>query len=261
VVAQQPVTTGNTIVFGFTNTGVLDNTFGVGGVATIPTSGQIPTTMLLQPDNKILVTTTTSGGVSRIYRLNADGSIDTSFGSSGSSLIASPDAGAPIIFGINTSVDGKIILSGWLAGVGNDRALISRYSANGTLDTAFGTNGFTFVGPGTDGNRAVSVDVVADGSLLISGNAEFTSSNEVFLTQISSAGTVDTGFGVNGYVRYTGVSGSIFPVVTLQPDQRILFGYATDRVNIHRLNANGSPDATFGANGLITLPVTICLVS
>ena len=253
VLAQQPVVSGNTVVLGFTNTGVPDNTFGVGGVATIPTSGQIPTTMLLLPDNKILVMTTIfATGESRIYRLNADGSIDTSFGSSGSSLIASPDAGAPMIFGINTSADGKILLSGLLRGVGDDRALVSRYSANGTLDTTFGTNGFTFVGPGTDGNRASSVDVVADGSLLISGNAEFASSSEVFLTQISSAGTVNTSFGTNGYVRYARVSWSIIPVVTLQPDQRILFGYATDRVNIHRLNANGSPDATFGADGLIT---------
>ena len=253
VVAQQPIRTGNTVVLGFTNAGVLDNTFGVGGVATIPTSGQIPTTMLLLPDNKVLITTFTyDTGISRIYRLNANGTIDTSFGTSGSTLITSPDTSAAQVYGMNVSADGKILLSGLLAGVGDDRALVTRYSANGTLDTTFGTNGFAFVGPGTDGNSAVSVDVVADGSLLISGNAEFTSSNEVFLTQISSAGTVDTSFGTNGYVRYTRVSLSGLPVVTLQPDQRILFGYATDRVNIHRLNANGSPDATFGANGSIT---------
>jgi uncharacterized delta-60 repeat protein len=258
VLAQQPISTGNTVVLGFTNTGVLDNTFGVGGVATIPTSGQIPTTMLLLPDNKILVTAFTfATGVSRIYRLNANGTIDTAFGTGGSTLIASPDSGQSVAYGINTSADGKILLSGLLAGVGDDRALVTRYSANGTLDTTFGINGFAFVGTGTDGNRASSVDVVADGSLLISGNAEFTSSNEVFLTQISSTGTVNTSFGTNGYVRYTGVSRSLIPVVTLQPDQRILFGYATDRVIIHRLNANGSPDATFGVNGLITRPAPV----
>jgi uncharacterized delta-60 repeat protein len=153
---------------------------------------------------------------------------------------------------MNVSADGKIIVVGAYAAIANPRTLISRYSANGTLDTTFGTNGFAFAGTGTNGNYAVTVNVLPDSRLLISGNSGFATSHEIFLTRLSSSGAADTTFGTNGYVRYTGVSSSVQAVVAVQPDQRILIGYATNQVIINRLNENGSIDTTFGTDGSIT---------
>ena len=253
VLAQQPIGPGNPVVFGFTNAGILDPTFGVSGVATIPESSLIPTRMVVLPDNKILVTAfTTATFASSIYRLNANGTIDTSFGTGGSTLIASPDTSPAQVNGMNVSTDGKIIVVGAYAAIANPRTLISRYSANGTLDTTFGTNGFAFAGTGTSGSYAVTVNVLPDSRLLISGTSDFGTSHEIFLTRLSSSGATDTTFGTNGYIRYAGVGSSVYAVVAVQPDQRILIGYATDRVIINRLNENGSIDSTFGTNGSIT---------
>ena len=253
VLAQQPISIGSPVVLGFTNAGILDPTFGVSGTAAFTIDNMIPTKMVVLPDNKILVTAFTyDTGVSRIYRLNANGTIDTSFGAGGSTLIASPDTSAALVAAMNVSADGKIIVVGELASTSNSRTLISRYSANGTLDTTFGTNGFAFVGPGTSGNYAATVNVLPDGRLLISGQSDFDTSHEIFFTRLSSSGATDTAFGTNGYIRYAGVSVTAYAVVAVQPDQRILIGYATDRVIINRLNENGSFDSTFGTNGSIT---------
>ena len=253
VLAQQPISAGSPVVFGFTNAGILDPTFGVAGTATVSVDNMYPTKMVVLPDNKILVTAfTTTTGVSSIYRLNANGTIDTSFGTGGSTLIASPDTSPAQVYGMKVSTDGKIIVVGEFAAIANPRTLISRYSANGTLDTTFGTNGFAFAGTGTSGNSAVTVNVLPDGRLLISGQSDFGTSHEIFLTRLSSSGAADTTFGTNGYVRYAGVSVTAYAVVAVQPDQRILIGYATDRVIINRLNENGSIDSTFGTNGSIT---------
>ena len=253
VLAQQPISTGSPVVLGFTNAGILDPTFGVSGTAAFTVDNMIPTKMVVLPDNKILVTaSTTTAGESRMYRLNANGTIDSSFGTGGSTLIASPDTSAALVSAMNVSADGKIIVVGELASTSDSRTLISRYSANGTLDTTFGTNGFAFVGPGTSGNYAATVNVLPDGRLLISGQSDFGTSHEIFLTRLSSSGTTDTTFGTNGYIRYAGVGSSVYAVVAVQPDQRILIGYATDQVIINRLNENGSIDSTFGTNGSIT---------
>jgi len=253
LVLARTISTGSPVVFGFTNAGILDPTFGVAGTATVSVDNMYPTKMVVLPDNKILVTAlTTTTGVSSIYRLNANGTIDTSFGTGGSTLIASPDTSPAQVDGMNVSADGKIIVVGVLRSSGDDQTLISRYSANGTLDTTFGTNGFAFAGTGTSGNSAFTVNVLPDSRLLISGTSDFGTSHEIFLTRLSSSGAADTTFGTNGYVRYTGVSGSVHAVVAVQPDQRILIGYATNQVIINRLNENGSIDSTFGTNGSIT---------
>ncbi|MEI7505770.1 MAG: hypothetical protein WCK23_03040, partial [Actinomycetes bacterium] len=253
VLAQQPTVTGNPVVFGFTNAGILDPTFGVAGAATVSVGPMYPSKMVVLPDNKILVTAfTTATGASSIYRLNANGTIDTSFGTGGSTLIASPDTSPAQVYGMNVSTDGKIIVVGAYYAIADPRTLISRYSANGTLDTTFGTNGFAFAGTGTSGNSAFTVNVLPDSRLLISGTSDFGASHEIFLTRLSSSGAADTTFGTNGYVRYTGVSVSAHAVVAVQPDQRILIGYATNQVIINRLNENGSIDLTFGTNGSIT---------
>ena len=253
VLAQQPISTGSPVVLGFTNAGILDPAFGVSGTAAFTVDNMYPTKMVVLPDNKILVTAfTTTTGVSSIYRLNANGTIDTSFGTGGSTLIASPDTSPAQVYGMNVSTDGKIIVVGAFGAIANPRTLISRYLANGTLDTTFGTNGFAFAGTGTSGNSAVTVNVLPDSRLLISGTSDFGTSHEIFLTRLSSSGATDTAFGTNGYIRYAGVSVTAYAVVAVQPDQRILIGYATDRVIINRLNENGSFDSTFGTNGSIT---------
>ncbi|TAE16649.1 MAG: T9SS C-terminal target domain-containing protein [Bacteroidetes bacterium] len=102
-------------------------------------------TPIIQPlsDGKILAggQFTTFNGVTRnrIARLNADGSLDTSF---------NPGTGADnTVYGVGVQSDGKIIIGGFFNTVnGTTRSKLARLNTDGSLDTSFpcaGCTGFT----------------------------------------------------------------------------------------------------------------------
>ena len=72
-----------------------------------------------------------SGNSSFIIRYNANGSLDTSFGTAGKLLTQANGFSQPLV-----TPDGKIILSN--SGIENS---VIRYNANGSLDTSFATAG------------------------------------------------------------------------------------------------------------------------
>lgn len=131
----------NFAVVRLTPQGVLDNTFGIDGKVIVnfaPVGGNdrdYANDMLLQPDGKILLSGYAAGNFG-LVRLNADGSLDSTFGTGGK---VTADFG-------NTSdeanrmaltADGKILVTGY----SNTRIAVLRYNTNGTVDTNFGTNG------------------------------------------------------------------------------------------------------------------------
>lgn len=120
----------------------------------------------LQPDNKILVGgrfSTISDGASAytrrsIARLNADGSVDSSFGSAGSGADRLVDT-------VAIQADGKILLGGLFATVsGGNRLGIARLNPDGSIDASFGTDGKGV-------NLMVRcLAIQADGKILIGGD-------------------------------------------------------------------------------------------
>jgi uncharacterized delta-60 repeat protein/prepilin-type N-terminal cleavage/methylation domain-containing protein len=194
------------------------------------------TTLALQSDGKILVGGTFSqfNGVSRnrIARLNADGSLDTSF-----------DPGS----GFNSSLtdviiqsDGKILVGGVFASFNNvSRIRVARLNSDGTLDTSFD--------PGTGANNNVTdMDLQSDGKLVIIGR--FTSYNGTAINRIArinSDGSLDTSFSP-GVGPNTSVS-----TVSVKSDNKVVVGgvFTTfsglSRRYIAQLNADGSLDTSF----------------
>jgi uncharacterized delta-60 repeat protein len=221
--------------------GTLDATFNPGTGA----SSRVES-VALQPDGKILIggSFTTYNGTSRhrIARLNADGTIDTTF---------NPGTGADgSVISMTLQPDGKIIIGGnFITFNGTTRSRIARLNINGTLDATFN--------PGTGPDQLVSTTKLQpDGKILIGGlftNYNGTSMNRI--VRLNADGTVDitfmAGTGANLYVR----------TITLQPDGKIIiagqfsFYNGTPRNLIARLNADGTLDATFnpglGANAIV----------
>ncbi len=115
--------------------------------------------MAVQADGKILVVGgfTTLGGQSRknIGRLNADGTLDTSF---------NPGAGGatyPYVSSLALQADGKILVAGGFTTLGGQsRNYLGRLNADGTLDPSFN--------PGADGG-VNSLALQADGKILVGG--------------------------------------------------------------------------------------------
>jgi len=105
-----------------------------------------------------------------LMRLNADGSPDTSFGSTGTVTTAvsnERDAAQAVAL----QADGKIIVAGHTSNI-NTNFAVARYNIDGTLDTGFGNGlgvltvdffGFTDI--------AESVAVQPDGKIVLGGVA------------------------------------------------------------------------------------------
>jgi uncharacterized delta-60 repeat protein len=124
--------------------GSLDPSFGNGGIVTTDFGDQIngnkasAAAIAIQSDGKILVCggvpSSTGFPVAAVERYNTDGSVDTSFGSSG--IVTTPQLAVPSA--ITLQADGKIVVAGPIEGVELD---VARYLPNGTLDSTFATGG------------------------------------------------------------------------------------------------------------------------
>lgn len=199
--------------------GSLDPSFGTGGVVTVPAGFGVGT-MLTQSNGTILVqgteTNVTTGDAEfAIMSYNANGTVDTSFGTDGlavasfSGVSAEPSS-------IFVQPDGNIVVAGTEEG----NIALAEFNANGTLDTSFGSGGEVTALfpsgnaslPGTDSVNAVLVD--ANGNILVGGglvtcsnpkNAECMS--DTALALFSPDGTLDTSFG-NGGSAVQRVAGS-----------------------------------------------------
>jgi uncharacterized delta-60 repeat protein len=202
----------------------------------------------IQSDDKIIIggDFTSYFGVPRnkIARLNADGTLDTSF---------NPGTGANgPIYKIAIQNDGKIIIGGDFTsynGITINR--IARLNVNGTLDTSFN--------PGTGANDYVyTISIQGDGKIIIGGN--FDTYNGIVkesLARINTDGTLDNTF----YNPQYYINGGIL-TTSIQSDGKIIIGGSFSNINnisrnrIARLNTDGTLDNSFNVNANQSLGVS-----
>ena len=230
--------------------GSLDSTFATGGKKTFSWGalGRV-TAALVAPNGKIILAgfSGPEGGNVQVARLNANGKLDTTFGTGG---IAAVDFGGDD-FGEAAArqADGRILVAGRSTTAG---AIVARLRATGALDPDFGGDGRVTL-PG--GGSASAVLVQPDRKIVVAGNAS--GSGAMTVTRLKPDGTLDTGFGAGGTATIDfGSLADLAAGAALQADGRIVVaGYtqSAEDVAVARLNANGSPDATFGAAGKATV--------
>jgi uncharacterized delta-60 repeat protein len=212
---------------------------------------------LIQSDGKIIIagrfTNYYGSMLSRIARLNSDGSLDKTFNTG----TIGPNPVNKVVLQNN----GKIIISGGFSSVNNiQRNGIARLNTDGSLDLTFN--------PGTGFNNLdlpepiTGLVVQADGKILATGAfTTYNGSNNKSIVRILANGDIDstfqTGMGVT----------STLNAIALQNDGKILIAsrFATlyDGVNINglaRLNANGTLDNSFVSNSNYSVN-TLCLQS
>jgi uncharacterized delta-60 repeat protein len=182
-----------------------------------------------------------------LTRLNADGSLDTSFGSGGTVVL---DLGGDdmVTSVLVNSADNTIVLVG---SSGTDAIALARFTADGVLDTSFDAGDADGDGKlvhsfGT-GVELVGDAVLAGGDIVIASSASGPNDLDFRLTRFTTAGvlvsTVFTDFGGNDIARGMIVDGNGKIVVTGDRD----FGSA--RFATARYNADGTLDATFDTDG------------
>lgn len=239
-------------------TAQLDPTFGVGGVQSIgvPNQGRQARATFVLPGDKLLVMHNRTGDESyALSMLNADGSVDTSYGTGGTVYLPMFASGTGSnyagVYGVTRQPDGKIILAG-----GNGTELmVARLNVDGSLDTTFGGTGTIWPNLFTNSVELLrTARVLPDGKIMVMGDTSSTANGHFFL-RINADGTIDNTFG-GGQPVFTHLSGGQMSSFELQPSGKMLLKYGG---RIARFNADGSADPTFNTNttvyrGLKVLP-------
>src|SRR5262249_8049912 len=129
--------------------GTMDLSFGGGdGIVKFNLPGYYavhPASLAALPDGKILLAglaDSPSSGHAIVLRLNADGSLDTSYGG-GDGYPETQFGGQNANFtGVAVGPDGKAVATGSVLRSGQWTVVTVRFNADGAIDPTFGTDGF-----------------------------------------------------------------------------------------------------------------------
>ncbi len=299
--------------------GSLDPSFATGGIfrdSRLPTRISAYATLAIQPDGKIIEVGTSFGALTPngtptsmavAFRLNSDGTLDTTYGKGGLAEFAIPVAGSTTDLGIEAAslqADGKLVLGGTVSnnvvpGGSDARFAVARLNIDGTLDTSFGGTGTVLTAVtlrGMTSDQAFGLAIQPGGRIVLSGSAgygRFTVlpvppfpggpvSNVVLIEDTTSAvaiaftpsGTPDASFGdpsTPGELIVPPVPSdpsalgfASFRSVVAQPDGKLVLAVADQLTagsalgpttdSLLRLDAGGKLDASFGVVGRATVP-------
>lgn len=269
----------------FNANGTLDTSFSFDGEVTIDfdggTGSDLAQGVAVQTDGKIVVAGTTTGSVSgsadfAVARLNADGSLDTTFGGgTGKTTVGfdldggtgNDNAGA-----IALQADGKIVVAGSAQTTTGSVFAVTRLLPDGTRDSAFNLNGkatfgFGISGAANESDGATGVAIDDSGSVVVGGAASYNDGTntitEFAVARLLSNGVLDSNFHANGRTTIAfdpgnGISAAQAFGLTVQRDGRIvLVGGANsstsatpnDDMAVARLQPDGALDSGFGFGG------------
>ncbi|MGW9368634.1 calcium-binding protein [Streptomyces xanthophaeus] len=200
--------------------------------------------LALQADGRIIAAGDTTEGLVRDFalaRYNADGTLDTSFSGDGK---VTTDLGA-----MDTAQDVVVQADGRIVAVGGSSPgvfSLTRYNADGTLDTSFSGDGkvTTNLGGPQGGSSAYDVVQQSDGKLVAvgGGNGDFA------LARYLTNGSLDTGFGGGDGAVATNFGGAdLARSVALLPDGRLVAaggGGAGEDFALARYEGGGSTPPT-----------------
>lgn len=266
--------------------GDLDATFGTGGKVTTDFAGNRDQgfALALQSDGKIVVAGTAIINEAQqadfaLSRYNANGTLDTSFGTGGK--VTTDFGGNDQAVAVAIQSDGKIVVAGGTCSDsgrgcttfadGGFDFLVARYNANGTLDTTFGSGGRVITDFNGGIDVATSLVIQSDGRIVVGGTAcqnnngqcvftsGFDNGVQFALARYMPNGSLDTTFGTGGKVNTKVLLFGSIVALALQSDGKILAGglaflpRGDSDFMLVRYQANGSLDTTFGTGGMVNV--------
>ncbi|RKT06111.1 putative repeat protein (TIGR01451 family)/uncharacterized delta-60 repeat protein [Streptomyces sp. 3211.6] len=228
--------------------------------------------MVIQADGKIVTVGTTvpaAGGASdfALARYNPDGSLDPTFNGDGDNdgkIQTDLRGGDDVADAVAVQPDGKLVVAGYSADPDVTGSFtVARFNPDGSLDTSFDGDGFTFTDFGTTGpQEAFGIAIQPGGAIVAAGE----SGTDVALARYNPAdGSLDTTFDGDGKVTtgFAGGSASAYDV-TLQSDNKIViagrsgYNYPSNDSDfaLARYNPDGSLDTAFDGDGRVTTGFT-----
>lgn len=244
-----------------TPTGEPNASFGTDGVAQLPSPGDQPQALAVEPDGDLVVTGQTSASAFFAARMMPTGAIDPSFGhdgtfteqlgtgtdpsSAGTDVVPGPTG--DLVFTVSSNTDPNLGFA------------LVELTAAGAPDPSFRPTAFSGV-PGVvflqDPTQVVSQP--GGRGYVVTGDGKGPSGQQVpVAVRFHLNGTLDTGFGRGGV--YVGASNASVGGLVARPDG--LLDLAPENVGlpgplaIIQLGVNGAPDGAFGPNGVARQPL------
>jgi uncharacterized delta-60 repeat protein len=241
--------------------GSLDAAFGGDGTVTTPVSAGFDEarSVAVQPNGKIVAAGRAVVGATpdfALVRYDADGSLDSSFGSGG--LATTPiGAGLDEALAVAILPGGKIIAAGRsFDGTAFDFAVV-RYTKDGELDTSFGDDGIVTTDFASADDRAFAVAVEHGGRVVAAGHTCSAGGCDFALARYLSDGTLDATFDGDGrVVTAPGPgSGGAFAVAVARKHKIVAAGLrcvgADCDFALARYDDDGTLDPGFGSGGTV----------
>jgi len=257
------------LVARYTANGTLDAAFGSNGHTTTNFGSAFDRAdaVALQPQadgtSKVLAAGSTMSAQGKdefaLARYTAGGALDTAFGSKGKVVTY---LGGTVTFAQSMVVDssGRILVAGYTNATGTTTAALVRYTANGALDTTFGSGGKLVTNLQVKSGYGLSAALQADGKIVVASNMldPATSAQELVVARYNANGSADAGFGTGGVVKSHPGTTDDYGGLAIQRDGKIVVSGSENSSSpsalyLLRYNPDGSPDATFGAGGLVAL--------
>ncbi len=289
-----PLPDGSTLLFGFGTagrealkiakigpTGALDRSFGTAGVASLATPGSLrysfsPSQVLRQADGKLLIVSSKQPDGSpplarphlRVMRLNADATIDHSYGVDGIAETAVNEGCGSICSEGVLQSDGALVLVGSTGEVPAPPApadlhwALTRLTPSGAVDPSFGTGGVATI-PTTGSTTGLDIAIGAGGTIVTKAQSQVGASSKTLLTRLTATGAPDPTFAGGTPV---GVPMDPGFLMLLQGDGSVVLDGRPAGSNLQtaaapsllvRYTPAGAPDNAFGSNGVVDLGTTI----
>ena len=223
---------GDGLLARFTAGGVLDTSFSAGDgtdgyVVDTAGAGYYNEVEVLD-DGSILVACSCNGEMSAI-KYHADGTVDTSFGTSG--VASTGQAG--MAHDLEVLPNGDIIAVGMLGGIGigvaiND-SVVAKFTSTGAPVLGFGGGGTGYWTQDMSGTATADelhdAAILPDGRIVASGRSNPSGSMNGMLVMLSTAGTLDLGFNGTGYrIEQLGGMSTEYWSLSADPDGMIVAG-------------------------------------
>ena len=191
-----------------------------------------------------------------LARISTTGASDPGFGSGG---ITKTDIGSgdDVAADIAVQPDGRIVVAGYTEDAnGEKNGLIMRYDADGTLDGTFSSDGKLVITAWSGEDALNDVAVLPDGSIVGAGYATVGGVRKSMLVKVSTDGTYDSAFGIDGLlVPELSDSTSSAHGILVADDGILVCGKIEESfletvAYLARFMSDGTPDPVFNGNGL-----------
>ncbi|MBK7842260.1 MAG: fibronectin type III domain-containing protein [Bdellovibrionales bacterium] len=230
----------------YSSSGVLDGTFGDGGLKILQlgsTRTRIQAVRVLS-SGKIAAAGIINDGANDdavVLMLKANGEFDTTF--NGTGFMSFDNSGLETrALAVAEGPNDSILVAGETNS--SNQIFVARINSAGSLDSGFGSGGITVSDPSGGGDQLYDLKVLGDGRLLAAGTSSWCG----LLVRYDQNGALDATYGTGGFASECSASEVFYRVFPVSGGKALAIG--SDSLFVARFLSDGSLDIGFGNSGI-----------